>query len=534
MRKNYFKKNLLTVVMLLTASFVLVSCQGLLDAVIGTSDSPTATSSPQTNSPTSAVVKTESGASITANTPSEITAILDQLKSDIEAKGSTGYELVITNKVDFTESDNKVTLPSFSNGTKLTMKLENSVITTAPLIVTTQNAGTESKETTTELVLSLPDNSNNPLNLEIILPETSVTLLGANVYDNLVALTANSTLTIGKGIVIKEFQALGGLVILEENSNIETYVYSPNIGDEPLIVTENGVLPKKVKNASDVLVSSIQNKDGSIPSFENLRVVKGHADYAEINFPIESSAKLGKLIISDGATAFVKGGEGSYVKPALDLLEGEGTAKLYYWSSLSLSEVKLMKNVSVSKIPSDIFETNIGLLPVEVDNCSFSSEGYVIRYDTPFANTTSSTALIKNSKFEMVYKKYNSAEIYLPAQTESITSFTLTFDNCEFNKDFTLYPRQVTRIHTADGEITATFHDYVARIVLKNCKYNGYEITKDNINTDQIKEFFKGSPHHLYNEGRTFYYNINGTDYTIEAIDDGNGNEYHILQEKKE
>lgn len=170
MRKNYFKKNLLTVVMLLTASFVLVSCQGLLDAVIGTSDSPTATSSPQTNSPTSAVVKTESGASITANTPSEITAILDQLKSDIEAKGATGYELAITNKVESTGSDNKVTLPTFSNGTKLTMKLENGVVTTAPLIVTTQNAGTESKEATTEFIMSLPDNSNNSLDLEIKLP----------------------------------------------------------------------------------------------------------------------------------------------------------------------------------------------------------------------------------------------------------------------------------------------------------------------------------------------------------------------------
>lgn len=533
MRKNYFKKNLLTVVMLLTASFVLVSCQGLLDAVIGTSDSPTATSSPQTNSPTSAVVKTESGASITANTPSEITAILDQLKSDIEAKGATGYELAITNKVESTGSDNKVTLPTFSNGTKLTMKLENGVVTTAPLIVTTQNAGTESKEATTEFIMSLPDNSNNSLDLEIKLPETSVTLLGANVYEKLVALTASSTLNIGKGIVIKEFQALGGMVILEEDSKIETYIYSPNIGDEPLIVGEKGVLPKKIKNASDVLVSSIQNKDGSIPSFENLRVVKGIADYAEIHFPYEASAKLGKLIISDGATAFVKDVEGQFVKPELDLLEGEGTAKLYYWASLSFSKVKQMKNVSVSKIPSDNFETSIGLLPVEVDNCSFSSEGYVIRYDTPFASTTSSTALIKNCKFEMILKKYDSAEIYIPAQTESITSFTLTFENCEFNKDFTLYPRQVTRIHTADGDILATFHDYVARIVLKNCKYNGYEITKDNINSDQIKEFFKGSPHHLYKEGRTFYYNINGTDYTIEAIDDGNGNEYHVLQEKE-
>jgi hypothetical protein len=526
------KKNLLTAVLLLTTSSVVVSCQGLIDAIIGTEDKPT-TSSQQTETPSSAVIKTESGASTTANTPSEITAILDQVKSDIESKGAVGYELVITNKLETTESDNKVTLPAFSNGTKLSLKFEDGAISNSPLIITTQNAGTESKEATSELILSVPSDTSKPLDLEITLPETSVTLTGSNVYGKVVALTANSTLTIGKGIVIREFQALGGLVIMEKGSTIETYVYAPMNGDEPLIISENGVLPKKIKNASDVLVSSIQNKDGSIPSFENLRVVKGIADYAEIHFPYEASAKLGKLIISDGATAFVKDVEGPFVKPELDLLEGEGTAKLYYWSSLSLSEVKQMKNVSVSKIPSDDFETSIGLLPVEVDNCSFSSEGYIIRYDTPLASTTSSTALIKNSKFEMIYKKYDSAEIYIPAQTESITSFTLTFENCEFNKDFTLYPRQVTRIHTADGDILATFHDYVARIVLKNCKYNGYEITKDNINSDQIKEFFKGSPHHLYKEGRTFYYNINGTDYTIEAIDDGNGNEYHVLQEKE-
>ena len=114
MRKNYLKKNLLTVVMVLTASSAMVSCQGFLDAVIGTSDNPTVTST-QTNSSTYSVVKTETGASITANTPSEITVILDQLKSDIEAKGSTGYELVITNKIEAIESDNKDTLPTLLN-----------------------------------------------------------------------------------------------------------------------------------------------------------------------------------------------------------------------------------------------------------------------------------------------------------------------------------------------------------------------------------------------------------------------------------
>lgn len=537
MRKNFLKKNLLTAVLLLTSSSVVVSCQGLIDAVIGTEDKPI-TSSQQTENPTSTVVKTESGASTSAKTPSEITAILEQVKSDIEAKGATGYELVITSKIETTESDNKVTLPTFSNGTKLSLKFEDGTISNAPLIITTQNAGTESKEATSELVLTVPSNSDKPLDMEIILPETSVKLVGSNVYGKVVALTATSTLTIEKGTIIKEFQALGGFVIMEEGSEIETYVYAPMIGDEPLIISENGVLPQKVKNTSDVLVSTIQNKDGSIPSFMNLRVVKGNADYAEIHFLLDdltskSLSKLGKLVISDGATAFVKGVEGQVVKPELDLLEGEGTAKLYYWASLSLSEVKQMKNVSVSKIPSNDFETNIGLLPVEVDNCSFSSNGYVIRYDTPFASTTSSTAFIKNCKFEMIRMKYDYAEIYFPAQTESITSFTLTFDNCEFNKDFTLYPKQNRYIDTEDGEQEATFHDYVARIVLKDCKYNGYEITKDNVNKDQIKDFFKGRQTALYKEGRTFYYNINGTDYTIETItDEYGGFEYNVLHEK--
>ena len=498
MRKNYLKKNLLIVVMVLTASSAMVSCQGFLDAVIGTSDNPTVTST-QTNSSTYSVVKTETGASITANTPSEITVILDQLKSDIEAKGSTGYELVITNKIGAIESDNKVTLPTLSRGAKLTLKLEDGVVANVPLIITTQNAGTESKEATAELVISIPDNSNNPLNLEIALPETSVTLLGANVYEKVVALTANSTLIIGKGIVIREFQALGGLVIMEEGSEIETYVYAPMIGDEPLIISENGVLPRKVKNSSDVLVSTIQNKDGSIPSFMNLRVVKGNADYAEINFlesdPLDNNvlpSKLGKLIVSDGACAFANNANGgSGFRPDIDFIEGEGNAKLYYSHYFNLTKVKQISNISVSKLPSEYFETSL-YISNSVDNCSFSSEGFGI------ISANNSTLNISNSKFEMIHKKYNYAEIPLPAQTESITSFTLTFDNCEFNKDFTLYPRQVTMIHTEDGERTATFHDYVARIVLKNCKYNGYEITKDNINSDQIKEFFKGSPHHLY------------------------------------
>lgn len=133
----------------------------------------------------------------------------------------------------------------------------------------------------------------------------------------------------------------------------------------------------------------------------------------------------------------------------------------------------------------------------------------------------------------MIRKKYDYADITIPAQTESITSFTLTFENCEFSKDFTLYPKQNRYIDTEDGEQEATFHDYVARIVLKDCKYNGHEITKNNVNTDQIKEFFRGWKDSLYKEGRIFYYNINGTDYTIETITDENGFfAYNILHEK--
>lgn len=532
MKKNFLKKNLLTAVLLLTTSSVVVSCQGLIDAVIGTEDKPI-TSSQQTEKPISAVVITESGASTTANTPSEITAVIDQIKTDIEAKGAAGYELLITNKVEPTESDNKVMLPTFSNGTKLSLKFEDGTISNAPLIITTQNAGTESKEATSELILSVPSNASKPLDLEITLPETSVTLTGSNVYGKVVALTANSTLTIGKGIVIKEFQAIGGLVIMEEGSEIETYVYAPNNGDEPLIISEKGVIPRKVKNASDVLVSSIQKKDGSIPSFMNLRVAKGNADYAEIHFlesdPLDNSvlpSKLGKLIVSDGACAFANNANGGFgVRPDIDFIEGEGNAKLYYSHYFHLTKVKQISNISVSKLPSEYLETSLSISNA-VDKCSFSSEGFGI-------SSNNSTLNISNSKFEMIYKKYDYADIIIPAQTESITSFTLTFENCEFNKDFKLYPKQNRYIDTEDGEREATFHDYVARIVLKDCKYNGYEITKDNVNTDKIKEFFKGRQTSLYKEGRTFYYNIEGTDYTIETIIDENGyGEYNVLREK--
>ena len=88
MRKNYFVKNLLAASMLLVVSMGMVSCQGLLDAIVGSQDNPSSQPSQPSTQPTETVVTpTAQGAKVEASSPEAVSKALATLVDDIKAKG---------------------------------------------------------------------------------------------------------------------------------------------------------------------------------------------------------------------------------------------------------------------------------------------------------------------------------------------------------------------------------------------------------------------------------------------------------------
>ncbi len=86
MQKNYFMKNVLAATMLLTASLSIVSCQGLIDAIVGSEDNPSSQVQP---SPTPVVPTPDDALSI----PLTLEAVSGSMTVTFRSTNSTGITI---------------------------------------------------------------------------------------------------------------------------------------------------------------------------------------------------------------------------------------------------------------------------------------------------------------------------------------------------------------------------------------------------------------------------------------------------------
>ena len=468
MRKNNLINLMVGAAMLLTMSFGLSSCEDIL----GEWDKPAPIHVTVDTKNEVTITKTETGATVTVNAPSDITNFLSQVKDDITAKGTEEYVFEVTNGgVKSSSGDNTITVPKV-DGSNINLVFEKGINTESPLIIKASETASATPTTAVnKLTITMPAGTTS-LNLVIDMPETSVTVktsAGSVVYEGIVANTATNTLIIESGVTIKNLQVKGGIVVVKEGGKVETNVYAPESNDYVMYQygEQEGVEPVWVDLKGDgKYVPNVQNEDGSAYLFKNLKVIKGAADYARIAL-YNGGKPLEKLTIAaDAAVLF------NQQSPCVKVIEGEGdaTAKImfnYFWGPYDednyyenngyLYMVETLKNVVV-----DVFSDNnhnfvkysyLYEVPANSENVIFKM-GHV-----GFRNPESANTTVKNCKFEGT-GNYKGVSIVVPYQTEEISNFKFTFDGCEFIEDCKFSSNIISSIPKLDDKGNYIYKTY--------------------------------------------------------------------------
>lgn len=379
--------------MLLMASVTLTSCQEFWDDLFGVESTPSTPTTPSTPSEPEepkddkVVTETPTGAEATVGNLADITDLLDEVKDDIAEKAKSGeeYEFTIKNDdLETTATDNTIEVPRVEDS-NINLNFTNGVSTQKTLVVKAAEAESETPtEAVNALTITMPA-ATTGLNLELNMPETTVTLKAASgevVYDEVVATTAIQTLYIESGVTVKNLQVKGGIAVVKEGGKAETYVHSPDnfksyyytTGIARVYRVAGGVTPIQVQFSEDSNRWSqvIHASTGTAyEDFANLKILKG-ADTDSTwtyfsggaNYTEPEKARITKFIIGEGAVAMAAG------CPSAQIIEGEGKGgeiliesqnnetitsetdgktrvNLYYY----LYNVEEMKNVTVSWNP---------------------------------------------------------------------------------------------------------------------------------------------------------------------------------------
>ena len=452
MRKDFFMKNLLAAMMLLAVSMGMVSCQGLLDAIVGSQDNPSSQPSQPSTQPTETVVTpTAQGAKVEASSPEAVSKALATLVDDIKAKGvgeGKEYKVEVSGvSSESTASENTIVVPKVENSNINLVFTEAVATSSAPLVVkASETTSTESKAAVNELTITVPNAES--FDLKVDMPETTVTLKssGSNsVIKSIVAKTALNTLIIESGVTVEELEVQGGRVIVKSGGKIETYVYPASEGF--IRISSDGVIPYRIAGIDqsgnedwDNPVWQIADEQNNPYYIQNLKIIKGQAEYATIEHEIEVNKLFKKLIIADGAAVNYKNGEDIRI----ETIEGQGSAKflygvsyqnygtgeMVYTGNCDLEYVKNLSGVEFSPLWADKLDKSelmISGLPASMTDCTFKSTKIHAERQKG-ANAISA----KNCKFE----SYADKEAYLIVNSltpnDGITSFKVTFDNCEF------------------------------------------------------------------------------------------------------
>lgn len=492
MRKNYFSRNLIAA-MMLSVSSVMVSCSGLIDAVIGTEDIP---ASPQSSPATSPVTITDEGAAINVSSPSDITKALDQLKSNIVAAAAKGEPLKVTvagSGVATDAADQKITIPQ-NNGADVEIAFAAAPTGTASnalVLEASQGAGEIPGDANNALTVTMPPSEGLALTIE--LPETTVSLktdgTGAVVYDDVIAKTAKQTIIINEGVTIKEHELVGGNIVVKKGGAIETLAITckDNLGLVCLGSWWSGVSFKGQDPDYD-----ITNEDGSpyVPKY--LRIKKGKGEYVCIDTRGPIHEYVEKVTVDEGLTITGLAKEWGQYKN----IEGKGNNRLHTRAGLGPegeyfadfpTNTELVKNFTIANEIHDVegLYQDVANLVINFVDSETSSKTFT------FDNCN-----FENSKtqFTLSAKKYK-AVIHYMALEEGIDpaapdAWMHVYDETDLNA---LLEKGVPNKEVGGGEAGGYWteerldedsfegQDLTFTLNFKNCTIGGEAITKDKV-----------------------------------------------------
>lgn len=434
MRKNNLVKNLLAAMTLLIASSTMISCQGLIDAVIGSEDNPVA--------PVVTPIVENTGA-----TAEEVTALLEEalsVKAVQEAIASGDpIKITVAGGSSTTASNSVIEIPmTTSTGNKVAIELTfTDAITTStsnPLeFVANEGADAASGESENELVITMPDATGLVVNIE--LPNTTVTLAstGKTVYKTLTAKTAQETLIVDENVELQEAIIKGGSVEIKKGGKVGTL---------------------KINNTKDV--NTITMDVSAEASSENL---------------------IDKLVIAEDAQVLIDDKEKqNYDRLFVTSIEGEGNGATLYPGEChravyekdgefdqskkdiiffgKMLGVESLKNLTIAPQPMSKEDEEAGYkyqweelvqVPALVENCIFKFEDVVTFSRGVYAKNCDFTDVIGDFHFspnpeddtpEFIFNscKFCTAPFYYPIfhlVNVKGKQVSIIFDNCNLTKE---------------------------------------------------------------------------------------------------
>lgn len=445
MRKNYFTKNLIAASMLLAVSMGMTSCSGFVDAVLGTTDTPTTQPTTQPTTPTTPTIQnvtlTAQGAQVSANSAAEVNTALAALATDIKEKGvgeGKEYTLEVTSDV-FNAGDvqdikvpevegatiNVVIKTPFTKPTTLVFGKTTAAATRGAAMTRGDGAG-EPPSTIDKMYITLPETEGeNYPTIEFQRPNTLIYLESAN---------GNSAINLED---INEESASGGLLVIGKGIAIDTYKWTPRSDTEYLRL--NSVETLLLDAAMNMVyswfyLSDDAREDGKV-MVKNLEILSTDV-VANLNF---GANKFGKITIADGAKVQVvsRKGKAASGMPKADVIESKGTSTVLTIDASTTVDYQSAKGINFST-----------------------------------TSTSSPTKLIcKGGTLEKCSTNYSQVIVSAPAQTTDQNSFETTFDGCEFpaGELFGLIAEQ------------ATYDNYTITVNFKSCKIGDAALTASNL-----------------------------------------------------
>lgn len=494
MQKKNFLSSLIAAMLLLSGTSIMVSCDDIVD---NPSSSSSAASAP--------VSITNDGARLIINSSSDVSAALDQLKSDIASKGSAEYEVTINNKaVDKDGSDFTVTVPKVE-GSNINLNFERRIEASTTLVVKASESTSEEPSTAVNsLTITMPQIiSTNAINLDLNMPETTVTLETSGskaVYDEVEALTAKNTLIIKANIIIKKLHVKGGTVVIEDGGTVETIVVEGEVD-----LGENGVV------LLDAQGKPIVSFGGQPYYFKSIKAADGGK--LVINYDA-NSGELNQLLIGEGATVstYIEDTDANkdidiQIKKVVG--EGDGSGKFFtplvhaienrqvgwddvnnepIFEDIEEDQYRINSIGKISNVELTVEKNGISIENTILEDVTTSNMGGIF-YGFQKKEATSSSLKIKGCKFNTNY-------IYFlaPNTTESVPSFNFIFEDCEFKfigKDADA-PEEDPDYYTmetwgwVDDGVTEGNHEHI--FTFKNCKADGQSMSEMDI--DALRKVF--------------------------------------------
>ena len=457
MRKNNLINLMVGAAMLLTMSFGLSSCEDIL----GEWDKPAPIHVNIDGSNEVTITKTETGATVTVNTPSDITNFISQVKDDITAKGTEEYVFDITNSgVKSTSGDNTIIVPKV-DGSNINLLFEKGINTESPLIIKASETASATPTTAVnKLTITMPAGTTG-LNLVIDMPETSVTVktvAGTVIYEGIVANTAINTLILESGVTVKTLLWKGGNITMNSGATIETLAAETN---------EGGIFEAWSSGAD--IYSAEADRWYSIYYYgsriKNFKVLKGSSESMNVYFSLwDNGSTYGKLTIADGVAIMAN-------NLSIQEIEGEGTAKItlmsnsigetwegdnhYYTLNPYLNSTIIKGIIFTEPINTNneviVSKTSLQNVPTNIEDCTFNYD------EVWFANSNTTSGSAKNCEF-LSSNNNKRVNIQVPVQTAEISSYKFAFSNCNFSEGTMIYSNLQQQEYEYDSNGNPVFY----------------------------------------------------------------------------